>query len=636
MNYGYAGQILRIDLSSGKISSIPTSDYSGKFLGGRGIAAKIYWDEVTANVGPLDPDNRLIFMTGPLAGFPSIGGSRWQISAKSSFGLRNHCIYSNLGGGWGARLKLAGCDGLVVQGKAEKPVFILVDDGKVQIQDASSLWGKGTFETRSILKEQFKNSSILSIGPAGENLSNMATILAENDSSGSAGLGAVMGSKNLKAVAVRGNRKLMPGSEEQFNGILKHFQNLRNYPTVLPKGVSHSLLGSKLRKDYCFGCVVGCNRAVYQSDDGKKGKFMCQAASFYDHWAIKYYGQVSEAPFHATKLCDDYGVCTKALLMLIIWLNSCFKAELVNENDTGIPFSKLGSMEYIQALLNTLSSGKGFGAILTQGTARAAEALGVKAKQLVPANLHRSGDTSEYGPRLYVHTALIRATEPARVPQGSLHEVGLLFFRWLAWLKKTEDSSGKDDRGKLSTDDLREIIIKFWGSKEAADFSTYEGKALAAKKIQDREYAKESFILCDSLWPAYSLDYIRENGGPTVESRIISAVLGKNINEEDICLLGERVFNLQRAIFLREGHRGREDDTIPEFYFNIPLKAEAHNPDCLVPGKNGDVISRKGQVVDRVEFEKMKDEYYKLRGWDVKTGVPTAEKMTGLGLSILK
>lgn len=632
MSHGYAGQILRIDLSSGKISSIPTSDYADKFLGGRGIAAKIYWDEVSPGTGSLDPDNPLIFMTGPLAGFPAVGGSRWQICAKSAFGLREHCSYSNFGGGWGARLKLAGCDGLVIQGKAEKPVCVLIDDGKAQIEDASSLWGKGNLETRYILKEQFKNASVLSIGPAGENLSNIATILAENDASGSAGMGAVMGSKKLKAVAVRGNRKPVAGNEAQFNEIVKHFQHLRNYPTVLPRGVSHSLVGSKLKKDYCFGCIVGCNRAVYQSADGKKGKFMCQAASFYDHWAVKYYGQGTEAPFHATRLCDDYGVCTKALLMLIIWLNSCFKAGIVNEKDTGIPLSKLGSMEYIQTLLKILSDREGFGAILARGTARAAETLGGKAKELVPANLHRSGDTSEYGPRLYLHTALIRATEPARVPQGSLHEVGLLFFRWLAWLKRTEDSSVKDDRAKLSTDDLREIIRRFWGSREAADFTTCEGKALAAKKIQDREYAKESMVLCDALWPAYSLDYVMENGGPTLESKVMSAVMGKYVSEEDICRLGERIFNLQRAIFLREGHKGREDDTIPDFYFTTPLKSEAHNPECLVPGKNGEVISRKDQVVDRDKFEKMKDEYYLLRGWDVKTGIPNKEKMAELGL----
>lgn len=633
MNYGYAGQILRIDLSTGKTEIIPTSDYSAKFLGGRGIAAKIYWDEVSPAIHALDPENRLIFMTGPLAGFPSVGGSRWQISAKSSFGLREHCVYSNLGGGWGARLKLAGCDGLVVQGKAEKPVFIFIDDGKAQIEDASSLWGKGTFETRNILKEQYKNASILSVGPAGENMSNMATILAENDSSGSAGLGAVMGSKKLKAIAVRGNRKLVPGNEEQFNEIVKRFLHLKNYPITLPKGVSHSLVGPKLKKDYCFGCVIGCNRATFESEDGKKGKFMCQAASFYDHWAVKYYEKVTEVPFYATRLCDNYGVCTKSLLMLIVWLNACFKAGILTEKDTGVPLSKLGSLEYIQILLKTLSFREGFGRVLAQGTARAATAVGQKAMELVPPNLYRTGDTSEYGPRLYLHTALLRATEPARVPQGALHEIGLLFFRWLAWLKKAEGSLPGEEKAGLNTDNLRKIIMKFWGSEEAADFSTYEGKALAAKKIQDREYAKESFILCDMLWPVYGFDYVKENGGgPTLESKVISAILGKNMNEEDLCLLGERIFNLQRAIFLREGHKGRDDDIIPEFYFSIPLKSEAHNPDCLVPGKNGEVISRKGQVVDREKFEEIKEEYYRLRGWDVKTGIPTREKMTALGL----
>lgn len=626
MSTAYTNKILRIDLSSGKINTIPTGDYSEKFLGGRGIAAKIYWDEVPPRVGSFDPENRLFFMTGPLAGFPSVGGSRWQISAKSPFGLREHCVYSNLGGNWGARLKLAGYDGLVVQGKAEKPVYIAIDDGDVHIKDASFLWGKGNLETWTLLKGQTGNASILSIGPAGENLSTLAITLADTDASGSAGLGAVMGSKNLKAIAVKGNQRPIAGNEEQFNELVRYFNHLKNYPSTVPKGIAHSLPAEKLKKDYCFGCVIGCNRAIYQADDGKKGKFMCQAAQFYDYWSQKYCGKLTEIPFYATKMCDDFGVCTKALMMLIIWLTSCFKAGILNDNNTGMPLSKLGSLEYIETLIKKLSLREGFGDILARGAARAAQAVGQKAIALVPPTMGRQGDTSEYGPRLYLHSALIRATEPARVAQGALHEVGLLFFRWLAWLKK-------EGNAHITTDELRHIIIKFWGSEEAADFTTYEGKALAAKKIQDREYAKESMILCDALWPVYGLHSIREDKNEeTLESRVLSAVLGKQVSEDELCLFGERIFNLQRAIFLREGHKGREDDTLPEFYLTVPLSSEKHNPDCLVPGKNGEVISRKGAVVDREKFEKMKDDYYRLRGWDVKTGIPLPEKMSKLGL----
>lgn len=630
VNQGYTGKILRIDLSSGKTEHLPTIDYSGKFFGGRGIAAKIYWDEVNPDVRALDPENRLIFMTGPLAGFPSVGGSRWQISARSLFGISEQCNYSNLGGGWGAKLKFAGFDGLIVQGKADKPVYVFIDDGKATIEDASFLKGKVTSEARAILKKQLKNAAVLSIGPAGENTAHMATIVAENDSTGSAGLGAVMGSKNLKAIAVRGNWKAIPADGEKFSDLLKHFQHLKRYPAHVPRGLSHSLMGEKLKKDYCFGCVVGCNRAVFHAEDGRKGKFMCQAASFYDYYAQKYHGKPTEVPFHAVRLCDDYGICTKAINIIIIWLNSCYKAGILTEKDTGLPFSRVGSLEYIQTLLNMIVLRQDFGSILAQGIFKASEVLGKGTRELIPPHVHRSSDTSEYGPSLYLHTALLRATEPGRVPQGQLHEIGLLMFRWLAWLKKEENSY-------QSTEILREIIKRFWGSEEAADFTVYEGKALAAKKIQDREFAKESFILCDSLWPVYGVDFIKEDTeGATLESKVISAVTGKKMAEEDICLLGERLFNLQRAIALRDGHKGRNDDTLPEFYFTTPLKGEGHNPECLVPGKDGEVVSRKGQVLEREKFEKMKDEYYHLRGWDIRTGIPAREKMLEMGLEEIK
>lgn len=623
---GYTGKILRIDLASGKTFDVPTSEYSDKFLGGRGIAAKIYWDEISSHIQALSAENKIIIMTGPLAGFPSVGGSRWQVSGKSPFGHREHCSYSNLGGGWGARLKLAGCDGLIIEGKADKPVYILIEGGEARIGDATFLWGKGTFESRELLKSRLGNASTLTIGPAGENGVNIATILADNDSSGSAGMGAVMGFKKLKAIAVKGSKKLAPANAEKFSQIVKHFIYLRNYPTSLPKGVDHSLVGPKLRKDFCFGCVVGCNRAVYHAENGKKGKFMCQAASFYDRFALDYYGKVTEAPFFATRLSNDYGLCTKALLPMINLLNLCYQNGVITEKDTGLPLSQIGSTEYIERLLKLIAYKEGFGKSLAGGAVRAVQSIGHGARELLSSNVHRSGDSAEYGPRLYLQTALLQATEPARAAIGQLHEVGLYFHRWLAWLRKEQGA-------RISTDILKDIMIRFWGGEEAADFTTYKGKSLAARKIQDRQYAKETLILCDLLGPIYAVDNIKAAPGtPFLETEILSAITGKHMNEEEFYSLGERIFNLQRAILLREGHRGREDDTIPEFCFTSPLKGEHSNPECLVPGPNGEVISRKGQVVDRGMFEKMKDEYYELRGWDIKTGIPDKHKLEELGL----
>src|SRR3990172_4283448 len=174
----YAGKLLWVDLSSGKIRETPTSDY-GDFVGGIGIAAKIYWDEVPTEVKALYPENKLIFITGPLSGFSGFASSRWKIAAKSPIANPEHFSYANLGGSWGVALKLAGYDGLVVEGKGEKPVYLLVEEDRTRIMDATHLWGRGAIEVRDILKAEWEDSvNVLAIGPAGENMAVMATVLA--------------------------------------------------------------------------------------------------------------------------------------------------------------------------------------------------------------------------------------------------------------------------------------------------------------------------------------------------------------------------------------------------------------------------------------------------------------------------
>ena len=206
--YGYAGEVLRVDLSSGSTAKIMTSDYAERFLGGRGIAAKIYWDEVSPETRAFDEGNRLIFALGPLAGIPLLGGSRWGVFGKSPLSASEKFCYGNLGGRWGVGLKFAGYDGLVIQGKSDKPVYLLIHDNNVEIKDASSLWGKGARETLDILKKELgKEARVVSIGPAGENRVTTATLLADGDASGSGGLGAVMGSKETQGRRCQGRQE---------------------------------------------------------------------------------------------------------------------------------------------------------------------------------------------------------------------------------------------------------------------------------------------------------------------------------------------------------------------------------------------------------------------------------------------
>jgi aldehyde:ferredoxin oxidoreductase len=213
-----------------------------------------------------------------------------------------------------------------------------------------------------------------------------------------------------------------------------------------------------------------------------------------------------------------------------------------------------------------------------------------------------------------------------RQPIYQLHAITRLISRWLEWCHHAEGAY-------LSGNAFRAIAKRFFGSEVAADFSTYEGKALAAKMIQDGEYAKECLILCDNSWPIMHASHTDEHvGDPTIESKILHAVTGREVDETGLYQTGERVFNLQRAILAREGHQGRQSDNLPEADYTVPLMFSRGNYQCLVPGKAGEIISRKGEVVDREKFEKLKDEYYQLRGWDVVSGLQTKAKLKELGL----
>jgi aldehyde:ferredoxin oxidoreductase len=626
--FGYAGNILKVDLSSRSVSKLSTMDYAEGFLGGRGIAAKLYWDHVPPSAAAFDSDNALILATGPLAGVPILGGSRWVVCGKSPATSSEYFSSGNLGGNWGLALKSSGYDAMLVQGRSEQPVYLFIHDEAVEFEDASALRGKGSIGTIEALKAELGGSaSVVAIGPAGENMVSFATLLADNDAVGSAGMGAVMGSKNLKAIAVRGSlkKKMAVAQPERLRELTSRFSRFGTELMSVVGTMEFSITGPQTDKAPCYGCPGNCLRRNYQAANGQKGKFMCQPATFYRPMAEGYYGPGLDVPFHAAKMCDDYGLDTMTVSMIVLWLYRCLKAGILTDEDTGIPTSKLGSLEFIETLVRKVSLQEGFGSILARGVLEAANHVGDEAREQIIRFLSKAGMPNITDPRLYVTTEMLHAMEP-RPPQVQLREISVVVTRWVAWLKGTPGIH-------VSTNTVRQIAQRFWGSEAAADFSTHEGKALAAKMIQDREYAKECLVLCSFLWPvldiANSDDHV---GDPSLESQILSAVTGEDIDEEGLYRIGERTFNLQRAILIREGHRGKQDDTIPEAWFTVPLKGDPVNPDCLVPGAGGQPTSRRGAVVDRAEFERTREEYYQLRHWDTATGFATRTRLRELGL----
>ncbi|MCG6878622.1 MAG: hypothetical protein LJE96_05670 [Deltaproteobacteria bacterium] len=623
--FGYAGNILRIDLSNRRITSFPTAPYAQKFLGGRGLAARLYWEMASLEAKAFDPENCLIFANGPITGFPGLAGCRWQVCGKAPIMDPEVFSYANLGERWGAYLKYSGYDGLMVQGKADRPCYIYIDDEGSEIRDASFLWGKTTFETVDRLKAKLgKSNSILTVGPAAENLVVFATLFTDEGASGASGMGSVMGSKNLKAIVVASSKNRPKAADpDTLKELIKRISALRkdtwkNWLNDVP-GLT--------KRHACYGCGIGCFRKSYKHE-GKQFKFFCQAVHVYWMAAEKFGGDDSiQTILQAMRLCDGYGLDTTVMGPMIEWLENCFTQGVLSEAQTGLPLSKIGSLDFIQALTSKIAHRQSFGDLLARGTLMAAEKIGQKAMALTHASiLTRASELREYDPRLVITNTLLYATEMRR-PINQVHELTHALWMWLNWM-------GGEEGAFLSTDDFMNVAKNFWGGIQAADFSSYEGKALAAKKIQDRAYAKESLILCDFLWPVIWIRFAdNHSGDPTLESQVLSAITGREIDETGLNAIGERIFNLQRAILLRQGWGGRQGDRLLDYLHDEPLDTVFFDPDCIVPGKNGKPVSRKGQKIVRSDFENLKSEYYQLRGWDVDSGLPREAKLKELGLS---
>ncbi|KPJ55664.1 MAG: hypothetical protein AMJ42_06445 [Deltaproteobacteria bacterium DG_8] len=636
--HGCTGRILRIELPSGEVNKTKSIDYTEDFIGGRMLASRIYWDEVSKDTGALEPENVLMIMPGPLTGTLATACSRWVISAKSPHSYPDQYGFGNGGGFLGAALKHAGYDGLVIKGKAKAASYIFIENEKVELKDAGRLWGLTTEETMKKLKEQHgTNARIVCIGPAGETMVRFATANTDQGGALSNGMGAVLGSKNLKAVVVKGNNKVLVAHPERLSEVNKRARFLR-------KGLNESVYMTepmiegieKVKSTPCYSCPAGCSRAAFKHTSGLvEVRKTCASAFFYVPWDQLYHGKATENPFLATSLCDRFGLCTGEMTNIIHWLYECFKGGVLSEEETKLPLSKIGSLEFIESLVDQIVAKRGFGELLAQGTRRASIEKGKTAEEVALARVTPSGYVNDsYGARVFLITALFYATEP-RNPIIQLHEVNFLLVKWALW----HTTSGA--MSPLTTDDLRRIAKRTWGSEKAVDFSTYEGKAKAAFVIQNRQHAKESMVGCDRYFPLLDTDQQEDHlGDPTLVPQLFQAVTGRDLSEDGYFRLGERSVNLQRAIMGREGRVGRKEDTLGEFNFIEPVETSEgvfgmFNPDLELPGAGGEIISRKGKTLDRKEFERMKDEYYLLRGWDVESGMQTKEKLQELGMGFL-
>jgi aldehyde:ferredoxin oxidoreductase len=624
---GWMDKILHVNLNDSEIKTIPTQPYAEKYLGGRGIASRIYWETVAPETKAFDPENRLIFMTGPVVATGAPGANRLAVVSKSPMTLPEGYCYGNIGGFVGAELKKAGFDGVVIEGQAPKPVYLWVHDGEAELRDASSLWGKGAYRTGEML-QQFhgQRARFLTTGVAGERRVRTATIFASHESASSAGFGAVMGAKNLKAVAVRGTGKPSVTDPEQLKELnrytIKISKRIRLSIPPVVAATHHEHLLEVIGKGGCYQCGLECIRGLYRYGKRLEGYRKCQAQQCYLPWKYGREDEPVETLFVAPALANDYSICTWELESMVDWLYACYKSGDLTEEETGLPLARIGTKEFLDRLLHLIAYREGFGDVLAEGLVRAGEKVSDKARARFSYNLAPIGTYDLFPPRAFVVHALLYPMEP-RVHHNILHETAWVNIAW-------NFNQVEPEASPVTAKVVRGIARAFWGSEEAGDLTSYEGKALAAKKVQNRTYIRDSLGLCDFAYPiTYSFNTPDYVGDPDIEAKIFAAVTG--IPGEELDQYGERIFNLQRLILLREGRRVPQADFPPEYNFTQPLPAIPHFEAMTVIGPRGETVSATGRVLDQDRFTSMLREYYCLRGWDEETGLPRAETLAALG-----
>ena len=636
-DHGWAGKILVIDLSTGHIEIVPTSAYAERFIGGIGIASKILWDRMDPDAGALSPDNCLIFSTGPLTGTAAPASGRFELMGKSPTTYPREVITrSGLGGMWGPELKYCGFDALVVSGKAPVPVYLWIEDGKAEIRDAGDLWGMDTYRTQEIIQNRHDpEAKVLCIGKAGENLVRFAAIISETSfASGKSGFGAVMGSKNLKAICARGKQALSIARPQELMDLAKQIRLLtaRNpvqewtQTPVYPDYRRAFWRRYRDRNTSCFGCPIPCFAFVKVPGVGN-----CQihcTMSHYEKLAYAYQQNTEEwgSVFWDFVLSiNKHGLCTFELRGIMYMLLEMYQQGTIKDKDVGIPLSRYGSREFFSSLLDIIVERRGVGDLLAEGAPRAAEKI-PKAWDAYEKFHPAHGEFEHDSVREFPAIALMWALD-SRDPLIDHHAYRHLAVTRQRW----------PEPHRLPHDRAVEISKEIFGSDLAIDHTTYDGKAQAVFYAQNRSAVINLLVLCDWLYPIFQSQVRPDRKGDTsMESKLLSAVTGYQTTEAALNHAGERVWNLMRCIAVREGQT-RKNDTLHASYFRPDDRADPQQQIAtevfVGPAGQKKAESQAAlRAVPKAAFEKAKDEYYRIRGWDERTGWPTGEKLKSLGL----
>lgn len=627
MLYGYAGKILHVDLTKGKLTTEqPSEEFYKTYIGGSAMGTYYVFKNTPAGADPLGSENTLAIMISATTGVSISGNSRMNATAKSP--LTGLIGDSQVGGFFPAELKFAGFDGIVFTGKSPKPVYLWVHDGEAELKDASHLWGKITMDCEKKIRQELGDPKIeiAQVGPSGEKMARFAAIMnMSNRANGRTGMGAVMGSKNLKAIAVRGHQKVktadpaaitklarlapkrvqdipdMKGLQDFGTASVLNYQNASgglptsNYTSgtfddaenLSGEHMSETIL---LHNDTCYACVVRCKRVVeteYKNthvDPYYGGPEYETLSTFGSYCAIGDMNAVSLA----NQICDQYGLDTIACGATIAFAMDCFEHGYLTAKDTGGIDLRFGNADAMLAMVEKIARREGLGDLLANGSAYAARKIGKGAEDLVVAV--KNHELPAHMPQVKRSLALIYAVNPFGADHQS-HE---------------HDPAYTPDTAPYNLERMAEIGLTHPMSDRVLD---REKVKMALTTELDYCFI-DTADLCQFVYgPAWQVY------GPKEQAELMRATTGWDWTVDDLLKVGERRLNMLRAFNAREGV-GREQDTLPKRIYDEPLKGGASD----------------GVAVTHQEVAEALDIYYEMCGWDVATGKPTKATLEKLGL----
>lgn len=600
--FGWTGTYLRINLSTGSIKKEATNmEDAKKFIGARGLATKLFSDEVDPKIDPLSVENKLIFAPGPLSGTfaPSMG--RYDVVCKGP--LNGTIAASNSGGSFGPEVKFAGYDMIVIEGKSKSPVYIWINDDDVEIRDASNLWGKNVFDTSDMVHEMTdEDAKVAVIGPAGEKKVLFASIMNEmHRAAGRSGVGAVMGSKNLKAIAVRGTKPVQVADPEAFEkAVMVARQKIQEHPVggtglrvygtdvlvnilnsvgALPTcnyndgyfPAADKLGGETLTAKYlvrpkgCFACIISCGRVTKVTNP--KYKSEGEGPEYETAWGFGADCGIDnmDAVNKANYLCNELGLDTISCAATIACALDMYSKGVIGAKETGGMALRFGDEDVMVKLVEMIGAREGIGNDLAEGSFRFA---------------------SKYGHPEFSMTVK-KQEMPAYDPRG-VQGIGLQYA--------TSNRGGCHVRGYTISPEVLGVPVKM-------DQHSIEGKPVLVITFQNLTAALDSTGAC--LFTTFGI-------GADELAALLSAVTGVDYSTDEFMLAGDRVWNLERMFNLKAGLSGA-DDTLPKRLLTEPIKTGPS----------------KGEIN---HLDQMLPEYYSERGWDAE-GVPTDEKLKILSLA---